>query len=133
MSTKANVEATMTIFAALGAGDIDAMLAHLEDDIHIEFYGPEVIPYAGTYDGKAAARRFLETVLASVEIHEFVPEHVIAEGDKVVVNGHLTLTARATGRTFSSAFAHVITMRNARWLRFCDFMNTAVAAEAFAA
>ena len=52
-------------------------------------------------------------------------------GNKVVVTGHLHLTARATGRDIKSDFVHVITVENGRWQRFRDFMNTAEAVAAF--
>jgi len=127
-----NVAATQKLFEAFGAGDVPAILDLCEDDIRIEFYGPaHIIPYADMYDGKEAARRFFETVLSSVDIHVFEPEEFLADRDKVVVTGHLHLTAKATGRDIRSDFVHVITMRNHRWLRFRDFMNTAEAVAAF--
>lgn len=128
-----NIAVTRAIFACFGAGDIPGILALLDDDIVIEFYGPAVIPYAGTRHGKDAARAFFETVLDAVDVHRFEPEEFLADGDKVVVTGHLALTARSTGRPIESDFVHVITMAGGRWRRFRDFMNTAVAAQAFAA
>lgn len=123
---------TQAIFAAFAAADVDRIVALLDEAIVIEFYGPAVIPYAGSYRGRAAARRFFETVLASVDIHRFAAEEFIVEGDRIVVSGDLRLTARSTGRPIESRFVHVITVAGGRWLRFCDFMNTAVAAAAFA-
>ena len=131
MTQQANIEATQAVFAAFGAGDIPAILACLSDDIVIEFYGPDTIPYAGTYQGQQEARRFFETVLSSVDIHEFEPQEFLADRDKVIVTGHLRLTARATGREIDSDFVHVITVSNGKWQRFRDFMNTAVAVAAF--
>jgi uncharacterized protein len=126
-----NVAITQDIFGRFGRGDIPAILELLAPDVLIEFYGPPVIPYAGTYRGQGQARRFFETVLSSVDIHQFDPEEFIAERDKVVVTGHLRLTARATGGTIDSDFVHVITMKDGKWQRFRDFMNTAVAVAAF--
>lgn len=127
------IETTQAVFAAFGAGDVDAIVALLDEDIRIEFYGPPVIPYAGTYTGKADCRRFFETVLASVDIHQFEPMEFLGSGDKVTVTGHLRLTARSTGRQIESDFAHVITVRNDRWLLFRDFMDTSQAVDAFTA
>ena len=126
-----NIEATQAVFADFGAGNVPAILERLDDDIVIEFYGPATIPYAGTYRGKDEARRFFETVLSSVDIHQFDPEEFLADADKVIVTGHLNLTARSTGGTIDSDFVHVITLRDGKWLRFRDFMNTAVAVAAF--
>ena len=128
---EANIAQVKTLFGHFGRGDVAAILALLDDDVRIEFYGPSVIPYAGDYRGKAAAQRFFETVLASVDIHQFDAEEFIAQGDQVVVTGHLRLTAKATGGSIESDFVHVITLRDGRWRRFRDFMSTAVAVAAF--
>lgn len=126
-----NLAATQELFGHFGAQNIDGILALLCDDVTIEFYGPKSIPYAGTYRGKTAARRFFETVHASLDIQQFDAEEMIAKGDKIFVTGHLTLTPKSTGITYESDFVHVITLRDGKWLRFRDFMNTAVAAAAF--
>jgi hypothetical protein len=131
--TQSPTDVTRRVFTCFGAGDVDGIVEQLDEAIGIEFYGPETIPYAGEYQGRDAARRFFETVLSSVDIHRFEPEQFLADGNMVTVTGQLHLTARSTGRSFRSDFAHVITVRDGRWLRFRDFMNTAVAAEAFAA
>ena len=129
--TERNIAATQSLFAAFGAKDIPSILEFLHPDIVIEFYGPPVIPYAGTYRGLDECRRFFETVPSSVDINQFDAEEFIAERDKVIVTGHLNLTARSTGRTIDSDFAHIITLRDEKWVRFRDFMNTAVAVAAF--
>jgi len=126
-----NIAITQEIFARFGRGDVPAILQLLSDDVVIEFYGPSVIPYANTFKGQAGASKFFETVLSSVDIHQFDAEEFIAERDKVVVTGHLRLTAKATGGTIESDFVHVITMKDGKWTRFRDFMNTAVAQAAF--
>ena len=131
MSETGNLEATRKLFTAFGAQDFDGAVAYVDDEVVVEFYGPEAIPYAGIHRGRAACRRFLETVHRSVEIHQFEPQEMVAKDDQVFVTGHLRLTAKATGRTFESDFAHVITLRNCKWIRFRDFMDTAVAVAAF--
>lgn len=129
-----NIAATQALFAAFGASDVPGILALCTDDIRIEFYGPtDIIPYADMYDGMDAARRFFETVLSSVDIHVFEPQEFLADRDKVVVTGTLHLTAKATGRDIRSDFVHVITMKDGKWQRFRDFMNTHAAVQAFAA
>lgn len=126
-----NIAVTQAIFGYFGAHDIPGIVEHLTDDIVIEFYGPPVIPYAGTWRGQRDAERFFSTVLGAVDIHQFDAEEFLADGDKVIVTGHLRLTAHATERDIESDFVHVITLRDGRWQRFRDFMNTAVAAAAF--
>lgn len=131
MSQNNNVAITQEIFARFGRGDVPAILELLSDDVVIEFYGPSVIPYANTFKNQAGARKFFETVLSSVDIHQFDCEEFLSDRDKVVVTGHLRLTAKSTGGTIESDFVHVITMKDGKWTRFRDFMNTAVAQAAF--
>lgn len=132
MSSKP-VDVTVEVFTRFGNKDVPGILEMLSDDILIEFYGPSVIPYAGIYRGLEEARRFFETVLSSVDIHQFEPEQFLNDGQMVTVTGNLHLTARSTGRDIVSAFAHVITVQDGKWLRFRDFMNTSVAEAAFKA
>ncbi len=126
------IEVTQQLFSRFGEKDVDGIVALLHDDVRIQFYGPEAIPYAGDYRGAKEARKFFETVLSSVDIHQFEPEQFLVDGDMVTVTGQLHLTARSTGVDFRSDFAHVITVKDGRWIRFRDFMDTAVAAAAFA-
>ncbi|MBV1933249.1 MAG: nuclear transport factor 2 family protein, partial [Parvibaculaceae bacterium] len=88
-------------------------------------------PYADFYDGMEEARRFFETVLASVDIHVFDTQEFLSDGDKVVVTGVLHLTAKSTGCDIKSDFVHVITMKDGKWSKFRDFMDTHEAVNAF--
>ncbi|WP_293393126.1 cytochrome P450 [Nevskia sp.] len=128
---EANIAQVKEVFVRFGSGNVPAILELLDDEVRIEFYGPSTIPYAGDYRSRKEAGRFFETVLASVDIHQFDAEEFIAQNDQVIVTGHLRLTAKATGGTIESDFVHVITLRDGRWLRFRDFMNTSVAVAAF--
>ncbi|MGJ8671149.1 MAG: nuclear transport factor 2 family protein [Oceanococcus sp.] len=125
------VDVTIEVFTRFGNKDVPGIVEMLADDVRIEFYGPEVIPYAGIYDGKTEAERFFSTVLSSVEIHQFEPEQFLSDGQMVTVTGQLHLTALSTGRDIKSNFAHVITVEDGKWKRFRDFMDTATAAAAF--
>ena len=127
------IEVTQNVFSHFGNGDVDGIIALLANDIHIQFYGPSAIPYARDYYGLSDARLFFETVLGSVDIHQFEPEQFLSDGDIVTVTGQLHLTARSTGKDIKSDFAHVITVEEGKWVRFRDFMDTAAAVTAFSA
>lgn len=127
------IDVTKAVFEAFGRADVDAIMQWIADDAVVEFYGPPVIPYADIFDGRIEVRRFFETVLSSVDIHQFDVEEFICERDKVVVTGHLCLTARSTGRPIESDFVHVIAVKDGKWARFRDFMNTHEATRAFSA
>jgi uncharacterized protein len=47
------------------------------------------------------------------------------------VTGHLNLNAKSNGGEIDSDFVHVITLRDGKWARLRDYMDTAAALNAF--
>jgi ketosteroid isomerase-like protein len=60
------------------------------------------------------------------------PREFVAQGDKVVAIGHYRATAKATGRTFDSAFVMVFTLREGKVVAFREFTDSAAVNAAFA-
>lgn len=133
MSEARNIEATKAIYAAVPAGDLQTVLAHLDPDVRITYYGTEIIPYAGDYRGTEEATLFLAKVGQAVEVIEMQPWKFIAQGDDLATWGRQRFRRLATGHEWESEFAHIITLRDGRWLHFRDFANSALAVKAFSA
>lgn len=131
MSEIRNIEATKAIYAAVPAGDLDTALTHLDRDVRITYYGTERIPYAGDYRGIAEATTFFGLVGQAIEIIEMEAWKFIAQGDDLATWGRQRFRRRATGHEWESEFAHIITLRDGRWLHFRDFMNSALTLDAF--
>jgi len=89
-----SAEVTQKLFERFGAADIPGILEFIHDDVVIDFFGPAVIPYAGTYKGREGARQFFENVVGSVDIHVFDVQQIFSEGAHVSVTGQLHLTAK---------------------------------------
>lgn len=51
----------------------------------------------------------------------------------VEVDHAVLFKTKKGGQEFGSDFAHIITLRDGRWLRFRDFFNSALAARTLAA
>ncbi|GAB3021282.1 nuclear transport factor 2 family protein [Mycobacterium bourgelatii] len=126
-----NIEATKAIYAAVPAGDVDTVLQHLDPEVRITYYGTERIPYAGDYRGIDQALQFLATVGQTVEVLEMEPWKFIAQGDDLATWGRQKFRRLATGHEWESEFAHIISLRDGRWLHFRDFANSALALEVF--
>lgn len=126
-----NIAATKAIYAAIPAGDLDGALAHLDPEIRITYQGTDAIPYAGDHRGLAAAVEFFTIVGNNIEIVEMEVWRFIADGDDLATWGRQRFRRLATGYEWESEFAHIITLRNGRWLHFRDFMNSALTHEAF--
>ncbi|WP_370330925.1 nuclear transport factor 2 family protein [Mycolicibacterium hippocampi] len=129
--SRRNIDATEAIYAAIPAGDLDGALVHLDPEIRITYYGTPAIPYAGDYRGIDEALTFFSRVGTAIEIVEMQAWKFIAEGDDLAAWGRQRFRRRDTGREWESEFAHIITLRDGRWLHFRDFMNSALTHLAF--
>lgn len=126
-----NIAATQAIYTAVPAGDLDTALAYLDPEVRITYYGTDKIPYAGDYSGIEQAMTFFTRVGESIEIVEMQAWKFIARDDDLATWGRQRFRRLATGYEWESEFAHVITLRQGRWLHFRDFMNSALTLQAF--
>lgn len=131
VSESRNIEATKAIYAAIPAGDLQTALDLLDPDVHITYYGVDAIPYAGDYRGVNEAVAFFTTVGQTIAITEMEAWKFIAQGDDLATWGRQRFRLLATGYEWESEFAHIITLRDGRWLHFRDFMNSALTLQAF--
>jgi ketosteroid isomerase-like protein len=126
-----NIATTKAIYEAVPKADAAAVFANIDPEIHVIYYGDENIPFAGEYKGLDGVIDFLTRVGDSVTVEKMEPKLFIAEGDNLAVWGHLWFKTKKSGRSFDSDFAHIITLRDGKWLFFRDFANSAMAAEVF--
>ncbi|MGQ0845608.1 MAG: nuclear transport factor 2 family protein [Sporichthyaceae bacterium] len=131
MSEERNIATTKLMYDAVPRGDAETVFANLDPEIRIVYYGDDTIPYAGEYEGFEGATKFFTAVGTTVGVHKIEPYTFIADGDNLAVWGHLWFEVLATGKLFDSDFAHIITLREGKWLHFRDFFNSAVASAAF--
>ena len=129
MSEEANVQVVREAYAAYLRGDIQSILDSLADEV--QWKAVPVEPVAGTYHGRAEVANFFEKVAGNFEFSRFEPREFIAQGDRVVVLGHYTATARGTGRTVDSDWAMAFTLSDAKISRFQEYNDTAAVAAAF--
>ena len=117
-------------YAAYGRRDLPTILALLDPDVELVQTG--LLPWGGVHRGLAGAQAFFGRIAqltdAMPEPHEFIPA-----GDDVVVVGRLRGTARATGRPIDLSFAHVVTVRGGRFVRFAAYVDTPAMLEALGA
>lgn len=68
---------------------------------------------------------------STIQIVDMQVWKFIADGDETCRMGPPTLPAAADRSQTGVGFAHIVTMRDGRWLYFRDFMNSALTLEAF--
>lgn len=111
--TDPKIEAVQRVYAAVGTGDVDAILAELDDDVDWAAEASSTsAPWYGSYRGKAEVPRFFEAIGSSVDIADFTPVTYTSGDTDVMVPVRWTYTVRATGRRASMTMQH--------WWRFAD-------------
>ena len=134
MSEQDNVTTVKTAYAAWRRGDIPAVLDALTEDVEWALPGPpEVMPYAGTWRGKAEMQRYFTVLSETLEFEQYELESVIAQGDQVVVVGRSRVRAKPTGRAFNDHYAHWFEFRGGKAARMRYYTDTAAAVAALGA
>ena len=121
------------MYAAFERGDLASILSHLADEVDwATNVSPEVPGCASSpayrpCHGRAAVPQFFESNAASFEFHRFAPRAFLTNGQEVAVTVEFELTARRTGRRFSTEAMHLWTFdADGQVVRFREFEDTAL-------
>ena len=129
MSIEKNVQIVKEVFAAMGRGDEQGLLALSAEDIEWIIPG-EGWPLAGTHRGHAGLADLLQKASEMVEISYPEPPEFIAQGDRVLVVGSATGRIIATNRTFEDDWVFAITVRNGKLTNVREYVDTQALARA---
>lgn len=127
-SSRAVVEAAYRAFAIR---DVDTLLGLLDPDVEWGEPDNPLIPSAGTRHGISGVVDWLRIGKATESILALEPQRFLVDGDTVAVIGRTTVLAVPTGRRYETEFIHLVELRAGRIVRFREFFDTYVAAEAF--
>lgn len=97
-----NLEAVHGDYAAFGRGDVATVLASLTEDCNWFHAGdPAVVPFGGTFIGKAGVGRFFENIAKTLQVTRFQPADFQASGDRVQCHIDIAGTVIPTGKPFA--------------------------------
>ena len=128
MSTQGNVQIVKELFAAVGRGDLQGVLALTADDV--EWVIPGEWPLAGTHRGHAGLENLLQKANETVETSYPKPPEFVAQGDRVLVVGVATGKIKATNRPFKDDWVFDITVRNGKVMKIREYIDTQALARA---
>ena len=104
-ATSADVQRVESSYEALNRGDIGATVAVLQDDA--SWVEHSDLPEAGTYQGVAMIRAFLEQFLESWdEFHQEIEERIV-RGHCALLFIHLRARGKGSGIEVDSRYAHL--------------------------
>ncbi len=130
-ATEQGLAVVEAAYRAFGTRDIEALLDLVSPDVVWGEPDNPLIPSAGTRRGIPGVIEWLRIGSETETILSLEPQRFLAQGDLVAVIGRTTVTARPTGRTYETDFVHLVDVRDGKVVRFQEFFDTYVAAEAF--
>jgi uncharacterized protein len=133
MAQNENTKLVQSLYDAFAQGNVPYLLDHVTEDVEWVDEGPESIPYAGRYRGRAEVKRFFEQLGGSIQGGKVTAREFIGAEDQVVALGRFTGTVTATGKKIDAAIAHVFTIRDGKVSRWLGYGDTARVAEAYSA
>lgn len=130
--SNANIALVQSLYAAFGKSDVATILNGLTADVAWHSGGRATdYPGFGPRKGQAAVGEFFKIVAENNDFSHFSPREFHAADDKVFVLGDYALTLKKTGKAFASDWCHVFTIKNGKVAAFREFLDTALAAEAY--
>ena len=113
------------VYEAFGRGDVPAVLAGFDPQIHWSeaegFLYAAGNPYVGP---QAVAEGVFMRIVSDVQDFAVRPEKYHDAGDTVVAEGRYTGTWKSTGIPVDAAFAHVWHVRDGKIVRFHQYTDT---------
>jgi uncharacterized protein len=126
-----NVRLVRNLYAAFERGDVDSVVALMDDKVVWSIPGPASIPFAGRFEGKQGVRKFFDAAVATLDVGEQKVTGFIIQGSKVGALGYERMIVKATGKGYRSNWFHLYTLRNGKIVQFEEFVDTAAQAAAF--
>ena len=100
------------MFAAFGAGDLDALVETVAPDSHWTYIGANPQVTRAEFTGRAKVRRFFERIIERLDMTAFEASEFVADGETVVVFGGESGTVRSTGRSFRNEWTQKYVVQN---------------------
>ncbi len=126
--SRATVEAFYRVYCSR---DHDRTADFLSDDVKWTISGPiDVLPFCGTYHGKAAVLDMMVRLLPQVfDVVKFELNTVLIEGDRVATLNRLTARHKGDGRVISYRLAHFLRFRDGKVAENLSLLDSFDAAE----
>jgi hypothetical protein len=121
MAEQQNIELVKKGYDAFGRGDIQGLLALLDEQIDWTTPGPSSVPFAGRRRGRSAVGEFFRILAETLDFQRFEPKEFVAQGDTVVVMGDDRATLKSTGAVLDFEFVHVFRLRDGRIANFKEY------------
>ncbi len=126
-----NVNLVQSLYEAFARGDIPAILGAMDPDIVWDIPQAPDYPLGGIHRGpQGIANEFFSLIPSYYLEFAATAQHVVDDGDRVIVLGEYRGKGKASGTAFHVPVAHVYGFRDGKWIRFQEYTDTGTIAAA---
>jgi len=129
MSNRSNLDIVKDLYAAFGTGNMQALLAGLDESV--TWSVPGSAPWCGEGRGHAHVMTFFEAFGRNAQLQTFEPRSFVADGEQVVVLGYEEGKSQSTGRGWKAHFAHTFTVSDGKITAHRELIDTQAIASAY--
>jgi len=93
---------------------------------------PPQLEYLASYRARDALGAYFEGIKRDWDIIEYRVDHLVAQGDRVVMLGHLTVRSKATGKIVKTPKVDSWRFKDGKAIEFFEYYDTAQVIQAMA-
>ena len=108
-------------------GSVDHWMSICDENIKFGSLaqGATGVEYLTAYNARDELKKYFNGLLRDWEMTEYRPDEFVAQGDRVVMIGHCSWRARASGKVVTTPKADVWRFANGKAVEFYEFFDTA--------
>jgi ketosteroid isomerase-like protein len=131
MTAQSPADTAAALLDAFGRGELDAILALLDDDAVIEVPGDPAVPWTGERQGHSGALEFFGLLGEYLEPEAFEVDKIIGDETTAVALGRFRQRVKRSGDTFASEFALRLQVDDGRIVNYLMLENSWTVADVF--
>jgi len=130
-----NLQVVQTFISAIGSGDIQTAMDMLADDVYwespVSLNPPPELSWAKPRRGKQQILEFIQDMWSAVQPYVMDTLAVLAQGDKVIIEGRHQCQVRSTGKFYDHQWVQVFTLKDGLIASQLHYYDTAQIVPAF--
>lgn len=131
MDNSSNQKIIEDMYRNFATGNMTAVLSCFDKDVIWKRPGAPSIPFSGVFKGIDEIMKMFAILSTTLSIKKFEPVKACTNEDTVIVIGHDVADVISTGKSYSSEWAHVFTLKDGKIVNVNVFLDTKTIAEAF--
>lgn len=126
-----NLQIIQQMYRNFGEKNMEAVLSAFDKDVVWVRPGESVIPFSGVFKGIEGLVKMFTIISQTVKINSLVPQKILVQDDTVAVIGSDTADVIATGKSYTSEWVYLYTLKNEKIIHVQVYIDTLELAKAF--